>query len=39
VQHGKDIYRCVLEDGRLSMKFINLIKINHELFQASHTHN
>lgn len=39
VQHGKDIYRCVLEDGRLSMKFINLIKINHELFQASHAHN
>ena len=39
VQHGNDIYRCVLEDGRLSMKFINLIKINHELFQASHTHN
>lgn len=38
VQHGDDIYRCVLEDGKLAMKFINLIKINHELFQATHVH-
>ena len=38
VQNGADIYRCVLEDGRLAMKFINLIKINYELFCASHAH-
>lgn len=38
VQHGDDIYRCVLEDGKLAMKFINLIKINHELFQAAYAH-
>ena len=31
VQHGMDIYRCVLEDGRLAMKFINLVKIFYEL--------
>lgn len=27
VQDGKTIYRCVLEDGSLVMKFINLVKI------------
>lgn len=26
VQSGKNIYRCVLADGRLVMKFINLVK-------------
>ena len=26
IQHGKDSYRCVLEDGRLAGKFINLVK-------------
>ncbi len=26
LQNGKDIYRCVLEDGRLVMKFINRVK-------------
>ena len=31
VQHGSDIYRCVLSDGRLVMKFINMLKIFHEL--------
>jgi len=31
VQHGRDIYRCVLEDGRQVMKFINMVKIYHEL--------
>ena len=35
VQHGEDIYRCVLEDGKLVMKFINLVKIYHELRTAS----
>ena len=31
VQDGKNIYRCVLEDGRLVMKFINLVKILYQL--------
>ena len=31
VQQGSDIYRCVLNDGRLAMKFINMVKIFHEL--------
>ena len=31
IQHGADIYRCVLENGKLAMKFINMIKIFHEL--------
>lgn len=31
IQHGSDIYRCVLDDGRLAMKFINMVKIFHEL--------
>lgn len=31
VQDGKNIYRCVLEDGKLVMKFINLVKIFYKL--------
>lgn len=31
VQDGKRIYRCVLENGKLVMKFINLVKIFYEL--------
>ena len=31
VQHGKTIYRCALDDGKLVMKFINLVKIQFEL--------
>lgn len=31
IQHGKDIYRCYPEDGRLAMKFINMVKIFYEL--------
>ena len=31
VQHGKTIYRCVLDDGKPVMKFINLVKIQFEL--------
>ena len=31
IQHGSDIYRCVLSDGRLVMKFINMVKIFFEL--------
>ena len=30
VQQGSDIYRCVLSDGKLVMKFINMVKIFHE---------
>jgi len=33
VQHGGTIYRCVLEDGKLVMKFINMVKIFYELSQ------
>jgi hypothetical protein len=33
VQQGRDIYRCVLSDGKLVMKFINLVKIFYELRQ------
>ena len=35
IQHGNDIYRCVLEDGRLVMKFINMVKIFFELKNES----
>ena len=31
IQQGKEIYRCVLEDGRLAMKFINMVKIFYEM--------
>ncbi len=31
IQHGADIYRCYPEDGRLTMKFINMVKIFYEL--------
>ncbi len=31
IQHGSTIYRCVLDDGRLAMKFVNMVKILHEL--------
>ncbi len=31
IQEGKNIYRCVLEDGKLAMKFINMVKIFFEL--------
>ena len=31
VQQGSNIYRCVLEDGKLVMKFINMVKIFYEL--------
>ncbi len=33
IQDGDDIYRCVLSDGRLAMKFINAVKIYYELSQ------
>ena len=34
IQHGSQIYRCVLEDHRLVMKFINMIKIYYEMNTA-----
>lgn len=39
IQNGNDIYRCVLEDGRLAMKFINLVKIYYELHEEAHAKN
>lgn len=35
IQHNSDIYRCVLEDGRLAMKFIHMIKSIHELKESA----
>jgi len=34
IQQGQEIFRCVLEDGRLVMKFINALKIYYELNNA-----
>ena len=34
VQHGETIYRCLPEDGRLVIKFINMIKIFYEINTA-----
>ena len=31
LQSGENIYRCVLEDGKLAMKFINMVKIFYKL--------
>lgn len=33
VQHGEDIYRCVLRDGKQVMKFLNYIKYFYQLEQ------
>ena len=30
IQDGQTIYRCVLDEGKLAMKFINMVKIFHE---------
>ncbi len=35
VQQNKNIYRCVPEDGRVVMKFINMVKALHELAQKA----
>lgn len=35
IQNGQDIYRCVLNDGRLVMKYIHMIKIFFELNRAT----
>ncbi len=31
IQNGNDIYRCVLEDGKLAMKFIHMLKSFYEI--------
>lgn len=31
IQHGGNIYRCALKDGRAVMKFVNMVKIYYEL--------
>lgn len=36
-QHGETIYRCVLNDGRLVMKFINMVKVLYELHHTAPT--
>ena len=36
IQHGKDIYRCMLDDGKLVMKFINMVKAYYELSDEMH---
>ena len=33
IQDGQMIYRCVLEDGKMVMKFINMLKIFYEQAQ------
>lgn len=30
IQDSQTIYRCVLKDGKLAMKFINMVKIFYE---------
>ncbi len=35
IQAGKDIFRCELNDGRLVMKFINMVKIYYALNSAA----
>jgi ribosomal protein L33 len=34
IQDGSQIYRCVLQDGKLVMKFINMIKCLYKIEQA-----
>ncbi len=36
VQHGENIYRCFPEDGRIVIKYINLLKIFYELNMMTH---
>lgn len=37
IQNGQEIYRCILEDGRLAMKFINSLKAFYELNSVKKT--
>ena len=34
IQHGKTSYRCLLDDGRLAQKFVDMIKIYYQKNQA-----
>ena len=34
IQHNKTSYRCVLDDGKLAMKFIDMVKIFYEINQS-----
>ena len=36
IQQGEKIYRCVLADGKLVMKFIKMVKIFYELSSKVH---
>ncbi|MBE6949601.1 MAG: 1-acyl-sn-glycerol-3-phosphate acyltransferase [Ruminococcaceae bacterium] len=38
LQQGSSIYRCVLVDGRLVMKYINMVKIFYDLKRTAITH-
>lgn len=33
IQHNKTTYRCVLDDGKLAMKFVNMVKVFYEMNQ------
>ena len=37
IQHGKTIYRCLPDDGRVVIKFIHLVKIFHRLRMEAET--
>ena len=39
IQHSEEIFRCIPEDQREVMKFINKVKIFHELAVAEHEQN
>ena len=36
LQSGEEIYRCMLEDGRLAMKIVNTVKVFYELAVSGH---
>lgn len=35
IQHGKTTYRCVLDDGRLAQKFVDMVKIYYDIHHAT----
>ena len=37
LQFGDEIFRCVLSDGKLAMKFVNIVKIHYELNSLAQT--
>lgn len=36
IQDGKKTYRCVLDDGKLAMKFVNMVKCYYEMNEKAH---